>query len=143
MLKFPFLIGSFIFLFLGCASNEKKEYKKPLQSMDQSTRHGWTVFSGPKRTLMDVNDKSSISRGQGLYQKHCASCHGKSGMGDGPLAKKNQLRPANLSNMAKTFPNYYLVFQVNRGKGEMPKWEDVLSNQEVWDLSNYIQSLKP
>jgi len=32
--------------------------------------------------------------GQALYLRHCASCHGVSGKGDGPVAASLQIRPA-------------------------------------------------
>jgi hypothetical protein len=31
-------------------------------------------------------DKAAIERGRALFAQHCASCHGKSGRGDGPTA---------------------------------------------------------
>ena len=33
-----------------------------------------------------ASDAASIATGKELYNKHCASCHGKKGKGDGPKA---------------------------------------------------------
>ncbi len=109
---------------------------------DQQMRHGWTVFSGPQRTILDVNDEDSIRRGAKVYQQHCMLCHGQGGRGDGPLAKAMGIQPTSLAAISKTLPNHYLVIQINRGKGDMPHWEDLLSSRETWDLTNYIQSLQ-
>src|SRR5213078_2361811 len=39
-------------------------------------------------------------QGEGLYAAQCASCHGASGGGDGPLAKSLSVRPPALSDLA-------------------------------------------
>jgi len=42
----------------------------------------------------------SVRRGQMLYQSNgCATCHGASGRGDGPLASKLGAAPANLQDL--------------------------------------------
>lgn len=114
----------------------------PIDIGHRQMQHGWTIFTGPKRTLLGVNDLNSIRRGQKVYKKHCASCHGLSGQGDGFVAKEFGIRPANLSALAGQTPNHYLVVRINEGVGSMPKWRDLLSPQETWDVSNYIQSLR-
>ncbi len=109
----------------------------------QELRHGFTVFTGPKRTIIGVNDTDSVEKGRKLFERHCSSCHGEGGKGDGVIAKKLGLKPANLAAMARSFPNHYLVIQINQGRGDMPVWQDLLSPDQVWNLSNYIQTLKP
>ena len=105
-------------------------------------RHGWAVFTMPKRTVIGVNDKASIDRGSQLFQKYCTRCHGKDGRGSGTFAKEKGLKPANLRNLSREVSNTYLVIQINDGKGAMPKWQDFLTSQQLWDLTNYIQTFK-
>jgi mono/diheme cytochrome c family protein len=104
-------------------------------------RHGWTVFTGPGRTLIGVNDEASITRGKALFSSHCQKCHGASGIGDGPYAKEHGLKPANLASISRLMPNHYLVVQITDGRGNMPSWKDLLDPQQTWDLTNYIQTL--
>lgn len=136
-----FLVAGFV---VNCAS-PTPTVKMENPWLDESTvnmRHGWTVFSGPERTLIGVNDQASILRGQAVYAKHCQQCHGATGKGDGPLGKTKGLRPTNLSAVSKTLPNYYMVVQMNDGrKNGMPSWKDILDNQESWDVTNYIKAL--
>ncbi len=129
----------FLGVFTGCQTTDKSE---GVVVDPKTSRHGWTVFSGPKRTLVDVNDEGSIARGKALYQQHCQKCHGPKATGDGPLAKELGLKPRNLRVYQKQLPNYYIVMQINKGTGEMPRWQDTLSSRESWDLSNFIRSLK-
>ena len=73
--------------------------------------------------------------GSTLYATYCASCHGPSARGDGPLAEVMKRRPPNLTEILKrnngVFPKE-LVFRIVdgrqpvRGHGgpDMPVWGD-------------------
>jgi mono/diheme cytochrome c family protein len=74
-----------------------------------------------------------LARGEVLYRMHCASCHGKQGRGDGPVAEDLRVRPADLTGLAKraggTFPAQDVAATIDgrtivRGHGsrEMPVW---------------------
>ncbi len=105
-------------------------------------RHGWAFMSPPKLTYVGTNDKDSIARGEKLFTQHCQKCHGESGVGNGPLAKEMKYKPANLQNLTGGITNTYLVVQINNGKGNMPRWQDALNQQQSYDLTNYIRTLK-
>ena len=105
-------------------------------------RHGWALLTPPKLTYIGTNDKDSIKRGKSLYTKNCQKCHGKTGVGDGPTAKKLNIKPANLQNITNDVTNTYLVVQINNGKGDMPRWQDFLTTEQSYDLTNYIRTLK-
>ena len=70
-----------------------------------------------------------------LYGTHCASCHGLSGRGDGPLADVMRRRPSDLTEIRRRyrgFPTDLMIRIVDgrhpvRGHGslEMPVWGDV------------------
>ncbi len=111
-----------------------------LAAMDM--RHGWAFFTPPKLTYVGSNDLDSIARGEKLFTQHCKKCHGRKGVGDGPLAMKMKIKPANLQNLTGDVTNTYLVVQINNGKGAMPRWEDFLNQQQAFDLTNYIRTLK-
>ena len=40
------------------------------------------------------------ARGNNLFHKHCATCHGSAALGDGPMAAVLSVRPADLSVLA-------------------------------------------
>lgn len=74
--------------------------------------------------------------GKSLYLHYCSSCHGESGRGDGPLAGVLQLKPADLTQLAKSnggeLPFLELLHSIDgrsrvRGHGEtgMPVWGEV------------------
>ena len=49
----------------------------------------------------DRPDPSAIGVGKNLYKGYCASCHGKTGMGDGSLAEHLRTPPADLTELSK------------------------------------------
>ena len=76
------------------------------------------------------------------YFKNCASCHGAKAMGDGPAAAALNPKPANLAMMAGMHPDGDFAWKISNGRGVMPAWKGTLSETEIWELVNYIKSLK-
>ena len=77
-----------------------------------------------------------VDVGRNEYLKSCATCHGTSGKGDGPVAASLRRAPADLTELSKSnfgvfpFARVYDVidgrFEVaTHGKREMPVWGDV------------------
>lgn len=85
--------------------------------------------------------------GAGLYRQHCASCHGGTGKGDGPLAEKLKIPPLPLTTLARrhagTFPTKY-VYRIIDGREErrahggrdMPVWGAYYGSLAKWQGSN-------
>ena len=86
---------------------------------------------------------ASIQAGQILYTKHCASCHGKTGLGDGVKARA-------LKDFAGDFskPEFHaetdgaLFYKSKIGRGEMPSYEGKLSDTDIWNMVNYMRKLR-
>lgn len=94
-------------------------------------------------------DQASLSRGQSMYQIHCALCHGDQGKGDGPVAEALVRKPADLSSVNVTLLSEGELFQVitegvqpgEARKGGMPGLGENLSVSDRWDVVNYVRSL--
>lgn len=79
--------------------------------------------------------------GAQLFRTHCASCHGSSARGDGPLADQLRRRPSDLTTLRQRyhgFPTELLTRVVDgrevvRGHGstEMPVWGDTFRSGTV------------
>ena len=53
----------------------------------QAQTTGWNITPAIKATKNPVpTSKESIADGKELYSKHCKSCHGSAGLGDGTRA---------------------------------------------------------
>ena len=106
-------------------------------------------------------DPSSAAEGKVTYVRYCVSCHGKTGLGDGPLAKDLRVPVPDLTTLAARnggqFPYARVVRIIEsgeevRGHGtpDMPAWGDAFKktqgtnaptiNAAVRNLAHYIWS---
>lgn len=88
------------------------------------------------------SSSNSISKGYAIYQKNCASCHGKEAMGDGPAGTYLNPKPTNLKVMSGNHTDGDFAWKIANGRGPMPAWKGILSESDIWNTVNYIQSLK-
>ncbi len=93
--------------------------------------------------------KADASRGETRYAALCASCHGRSGGGDGPLAASLDPKPARHDDghYMNGLSNDHLFTVIQRGGGAVGKsqlmaaWGGVLDDQQIRDVIAYIRSL--
>ena len=92
----------------------------------------------------------SIAAGDAIFKKACGVCHGPLGKGDGAIVKAlkpEATRPSNLSDdkwdHGSTDGEIFTVIRDGIGpKFEMKGQKGKLTDQEMWNLVNYIRSLK-
>lgn len=104
--------------------------------------------------------------GQGLYLQHCASCHGESGDGSGPVAASLKRAPADLRRIAersggrfdeadvmsfidgrrvvaehgsREMPVWGAVFQEENRAGHYPAYTSLLHSRALTDYLHSIQ----
>lgn len=83
----------------------------------------------------------SIARGENFYHVHCATCHGPQGRGDGKVgAKFVDKAPADLTDAyVQDQADGQLFYTLTRGRNLMPHYRDALSQEERWDVVNYVK----
>jgi mono/diheme cytochrome c family protein len=88
-------------------------------------------------------DDASINAGKALYNKNCASCHGKAGLGDGPKAKGLDTFPGDFSKADfQKLPDGELFYKTKTGRNEMPKYEGKIDDEGIWQMINYMRTFK-
>lgn len=87
-----------------------------------------------------------LAAGRALYEKNCASCHGLTGLGDGPAAKGMELAPPAIGRhdaVADVSPGLmYRIVAVGISGTPMAGWASVLSADERWDVVTYVNTLR-
>ncbi len=84
--------------------------------------------------------------GRELYLKHCQTCHGPEGQGDGPTAPYLPVTPRDLTR--RPYKNGCgpgaVVQTVKEGfeKSGMPAFKSTLTEAEIWSLAHYVRSLQ-
>lgn len=82
----------------------------------------------------------SVARGKYLFEITCIPCHGPEGRGDGPVGQVFEPAPANLNeDYTQDQADGQIFFTLTRGRGAMPFYRDSLSQQERWDVINYVK----
>jgi mono/diheme cytochrome c family protein len=104
----------------------------------------WPVQEKQKTAKNPVaKGDASNKAGMALYNKNCASCHGKVGLGDGVKARALKTHPGDFSK--PEFQNQTdgeLFTKTKTGRGEMPKYEGKLSDNDIWNIVNYMKTFK-
>ncbi len=90
-------------------------------------------------------DADNLKLGKTLYAKHCRSCHGNAGLGDGPKAKNLDTSAGDFSDATwqDSVTDGELYYMSVIGRDDMPNYEDkLLDDEERWAVVNYVRSLK-
>jgi mono/diheme cytochrome c family protein len=112
-----------------------------------------TLVAQPKPWVVPANFKTmknpvavsdaSTKAGQALFVKTCAACHGKTGLGDGPKAKSLKTVPGDFSKaISQNQTDGEHFYKTKMGRGDMPKYEGKLSDDDIWNIVNFIRTLK-
>jgi mono/diheme cytochrome c family protein len=112
-----------------------------------------SLLAQPKPWVVPANFKTmknpvavgeaSTKAGQVLYTKNCASCHGKTGLGDGVKARSLKDFPGDFSKAEfQTQTDGDLFYKTKSGRAEMPKYEGKLTDNDIWNTVNYMRSFK-
>jgi mono/diheme cytochrome c family protein len=104
----------------------------------------WTVPANYKTMKNPVKaTPQSIESGKALYNQNCASCHGKKGLGDGPKARNLEASAGDMSGA--TYQNQTdgeHFYKTKFGRGEMPKYDKKISDDDIWSMVNYMRTFK-
>ena len=116
-----------------------ERFMPPFSSLNDRQRWDVTTYA-----FSLSEDSSLVTEGEVLYQENCASCHGVSGQGDGPMASGLPASLADFSNQefmaVKSAAD--LSDSIRQGAGEaMPAFSDQFSEDQIWALSAYVRSL--
>jgi len=105
---------------------------------------GWIVSSPGKKLQNPVPPtEQAVDDGMFNYMKHCQSCHGQDGDGNGQRAENLSIKPADFTNasLMSEHTDGELYWQITHGRPPMPGFESKLTDQERWELVDYIRSL--
>jgi mono/diheme cytochrome c family protein len=112
---------------------------------DDAAQPPWVA---PARAARKKNpipaDAKSIAAGKDIYVAQCLKCHGDAGKGDGPSAKDLDPRPKDLSDpkiAGQTDGAMY--WKVTTGRKPMPAFENLISDDDRWNVINYVRTLEP
>ena len=105
-------------------------------------------YDGAQDPQPDTNAK--LWRGRAVFERHCASCHGWSGQGNGPEAFALVPAPADLAWLARTPRSRtqpYVYWSIAEGgrafDSEMPAFKQTLPKRDIWAVTAYLRAGMP
>lgn len=89
-------------------------------------------------------DAESLARGEELYLRNCAPCHGPDGAGQtGYIIEAGYpLIISLLSEQAVGYPDGYIYGMIRVGRGLMPAYGARISHFDRWNVVNYVRQLQ-
>jgi mono/diheme cytochrome c family protein len=90
-------------------------------------------------------DAESLARGEELYLRNCAVCHGEAGLGAEAyiLEKWPALAAYNLAlDPVAGYPDGYLYGMIRVGRGMMPAYGHQITHFDRWNIVNYVRTLQ-
>ena len=130
-------LGVSLLITVAFLSNNAYAQKKP---------GPWEVpakYKTMKNPVKTTNAEATAS-GKALYAKHCKSCHGAKGLGDGPKAAGLKSFSGDFSGAAfQSMTDGELFYKTSFGRDEMPAYDKKIADEaDRWALVNYMRTLK-
>ncbi len=117
-------------------THDEMEHSEHMKGMHQHKE-----FQGMKKPVRKT--PKSLYDGRQLYEKNCASCHGKIGNGDTPAGKALNPPAAdftdNVWKHGRTDGEIFHVISEGVPGTGMTAWKNTLTEEERWKIVNYIQ----
>ncbi|PWT96662.1 MAG: hypothetical protein C5B53_09140 [Candidatus Melainabacteria bacterium] len=131
---------------LGNKRTSKNFVEAPDEYRD-TTDHGKALLDRKTtgKEAVDTNSSAAANAGRGIYTQNCAVCHGLEGWGNGPNAISLEKKPANFSRpFYKQYPDEFWFYRISEGVPgtRMPRFGEILSEQQRWYLVAYLKTLQ-
>ncbi len=121
-------------LILVATSGFKPSQGKPWPVPDKNAKMANPVKSSAE----------TIKAGKELWVKHCQSCHGKIGKGDGTKSATLKTEPGDFSSPAfQKQSDGSIFYKTMEGREDMPSFKKKIPDaDDIWSLVNYMRTLK-
>ncbi len=85
----------------------------------------------------------ATAEGKRIYEQMCVLCHGIKGKGNGEAGLTLDKKPANfLAFKVKKESDGVIFWKITNGKPPMASYEELLTEDQRWQLVNYIRELE-
>ncbi|NTW25931.1 MAG: cytochrome c [Lentimicrobium sp.] len=115
-------------------------------AMIQKPGAPWVIPAKYKtmKSVIKAGDASINTTGKELYNKHCKSCHGAKGLGDGPKAANLKTDCGDFSTKAfQDQTDGEIYYQSIIGRDEMPNFEKKITDEaDRWAVIYFMRTLK-
>ena len=89
--------------------------------------------------------KSSLKKGEKLFNSYCTACHGENGKGNGLIIQKGAgFYPVDLTaaGVKQRTDGYIYAYIRYGGKVMMPSYGESINKEDAWHIVNYIRKIQ-
>ena len=128
------IVSMAIVIFIVAASFTISQTPKPWPVPDKDSK-----MANPVKA-----DAASLATGKELWAKHCQSCHGKTGKGDGTKAAKLDTHPGDFTQASfQSETDGALFYRISEGRKDMPSFKKKIPDaDDIWSIVNYMRTFK-
>lgn len=113
-----------------------------LFSFNKLTQEEWKVPAKYEKMKNPTDPKVDLSIGKSLYSKHCKSCHGSEGYGDGTKADNLEGDLGDFSSKKFQSQSDGAIFYKSYiGRKDMPSFEKKMTEEDMWLTVNFMRKL--
>jgi mono/diheme cytochrome c family protein len=89
------------------------------------------------------DSRENLAIAKSLWAKHCQSCHGREGLGDGPKAAELESDAGDFSSEEfQSLKDGELFYMTTFGMDEMPAYDKKIpSDEDRWMLVHYMRTM--
>jgi mono/diheme cytochrome c family protein len=128
------------------SQNDSRQISAPTPDFSKNT---WELPADADKTKNPVpTSEESIAKGKELYLErtkgNCVFCHGETGAGNEANFPRLRRKPADLTNKERmsAMTDGEVFWKITKGiNGIMPSMEKRLTEEERWNVVNYIRTL--
>ncbi len=111
-------------------------------SMVKVSAQTWIVPDESKAKVCSfLFTKETAEKGKVIYQKNCQSCHGIPGQNNPAKITPNPGDPAGTKYQSQK--DGEMFWKITNGKAPMPQFQNILSEEERWDVISFVRSFNP
>lgn len=107
-------------------------------------RKKWSVPEAAKKAKNpQAANAENAAAGKEIYNKHCKSCHGGGGKGDGPKSSEIETPMPDFTKELAAQTDGELFYKTKEGRDDMPSFKKKLPDDEdIWNVVNYMRTMK-
>lgn len=114
-------------------------------NVNQGDPKPWPVPAQFKKMKNPVTfDDATLKIARTLFSKHCQSCHGKTGKGDGNKASELETPTGDFSTAGfQSQTDGEIFYKTKEGRDDMPSFKKKIADDEdIWILVHYMRTFK-
>lgn len=149
------LLLMLVFVMAGCAASATTDEHA---RMAGTTEHSGMDMAANTDTAHAIPEEAaavpnpvpatdaSVAAGQATYTQNCAVCHGAQGEGDGAAAAGLNPKPADFhAAHVQELADGALFYVITHGREgtAMAAWETILSEEQRWEVVNFLRTFRP